>query len=117
MENYHDIDFIEVGIRIRDARKQQGLTQERAAELAFITGQFWSRIETGKERASVNTYRQIALILGITLDDLFYEEAYNMRLHKAFSSESLLESCTDNEKSIISETLFALKGILERNRT
>ena len=116
MENFHDIDFIKVGIRIRNARKEKGLTQERAAELAFITGQFWSRIETGRERASVNTYRQIGLILGFTLDDLFYEEADNMRLHRAFTSESILKDCTDNEKAIISETVFALKGILGRNR-
>ena len=117
MENFHDIDFIKVGIRIKSARIKKGLTQERAAELAFITAQFWSRIEKGKNRASVNTYRQIALILGFTLDDLFYEDADNMRLHRAFTIESLLKDCTDNEKAIISETVLALKGILERNRT
>ena len=116
MENHHYIDFKEVGTRIRNARKKQGLTQERAAEHAFITGQFWSALELGRERASVNTYRQVALVLGLTLDDIFYDEATNIRLRKAFSSEKLVEGFTANEKAIISETILALKNILERNR-
>ena len=116
MENFHDIDFKTVGARIRNARKTQGLTQEKAAEMAFITGQFWSLVESGRTRASVNTYRQITAVLGLTLDDIFYDDMVNIRLHKSFSKEELLTGCTVIEKAIISETMLALKGILERNR-
>ncbi len=59
-----------VGARIRSARRELGLTQEKAAELHLFTGQFWSLLESGRERASINTYLQIAAILGLTLDDL-----------------------------------------------
>ena len=116
MENYHDIDLKKVGARIRNGRKNLNLTQERAAERTFITGQFWSLVESGRERASVNTYRQIAAVLGLTLDDLFYDDATNIRLLKAFSKEGLLADCTVSEKVIITETMLALKEILERNR-
>lgn len=116
MENFHEIDLKVVGVRIRNARKEIGLTQERAAELSFITGQFWSLVESGRERASVTTYLQIAAVLGLTLDDLFYDDAVALRVHKSFSREGLLVDCSDYEKAIISESLFALKTILERNR-
>jgi len=116
MENYHEIDFKKVGARIRNARKKLNLTQERAAERTFITGQFWSLLESGRERASVNTYRQIAAVLGLTLDDIFYDDATSIRLLKAFSKEGLLADCTVSEKAIITETMLALKEILERNR-
>ena len=42
MENFYEIDLKVVGARIRSARRELGLTQEKAAELSFITGQFWS---------------------------------------------------------------------------
>ena len=116
MENYHDIDLKEVGARIRNARKKQGLTQEKAAERTFITGQFWSLVESGRERASVTTYRQIAAVLGLTLDDLFYDDATGIRLLKAFSKEGMFADCTVSEKVIITETMLALKEILVRNR-
>ena len=116
MANFHEIDFKVVGARIRSARKELGLTQEKAAELAFITGQFWSLIESGRERASINTYRQIAAVLGLTLDDLFYDEMMAQRAHKAFSRDGLLFGCTDYEKLVLSEAFLALKKILERNR-
>jgi len=117
MENYHNIDFKEVGERIRNVRKSLKLTQAKAAELSFITDQFWSRIELGHERASVNTYRQIAAVLGLTLDDIFYDDATRVRLHKSFTNDALLTDCSATEKAIIGETIFALKEILKRNRT
>jgi len=117
VENFFKIDLKVVGARIRSARRELGLTQEKAAELSFITGQFWSLLESGRERASINTYLQIAAILGLTLDDLFYDDAMALRVHKSFSYEGLLADCSDYEKAILSESLFALKTILERNRS
>jgi len=116
MENYYGIDLMEVGTRIKNARKELRLTQKKAAELALISSQYWSLLETGRERASVNAYLQIASVLELTLDDIFYDEVTSLRLQKAFSQESILADCTVSEKAIISETMLALKSILERNR-
>lgn len=105
-----------VGGRIRAARRALNLTQEKAAERTELTGQYWSLLETGRERGSVAAYLQIATALDLTLDDLFYDDTTNIRMQKAFSNEVLLEDCTAMEKAVIRETLLALKGILERNR-
>ena len=116
MENFHNIDLKQVGARIRNARKKNSLTQIKAAEQAFISSQYWSLIELGRERASVNTYRRIAAVLGLTLDDIFYDDVISMRLLKAFSKEGILVDCSVTEKTIIGETMLALKEILKRNR-
>lgn len=116
MENFHDVDFEQVGARICSARKKLKLTQQKAADQAFISSQYWSLLESGRERASVNTYRQITAVLGLTLDDIFYDDATSIRLHKAFSKEGILTDCTPSERAIIGEMMLALKGIFERNR-
>ena len=109
-------DVKSAGERIKSARLELGLTQEQAAERTELTGQYWSGIERGQERGSVNTYLQIAKALGVTLDDLFYDDAEARRIRKAFSREGLLAGCTAWEQAIASEVLLALKEILERNR-
>jgi len=116
MENYHEVDLKMVGERIRRARKNLRLTQAKASDMAYISSQYWSRIELGHERASVTTYRQIAAVLELTLDDLFYDDATSTRIRKAFSMEGMLVGCTATEKAIIGESMLALKGILERYR-
>ena len=116
MEKKYELNLQVVGRRIREARRNLRLTQEKAAERTELTGQYWSLLETGRERGSIIAYLQIAAALGLTLDDLFYDDVTNTRIQKAFSNEASLKDCTSVEKSIILETLFALKGILERNR-
>ena len=116
MKIIYETDLKKIGSRIRYARNKLRITQEHAAEQMSKTGQYWCLIETGKERASICTYQQICKILGLTLNDIFYDDAANMLLHKAFAKESLLLDCTDNEKAIISEIVLALKDSLKRNR-
>ncbi len=116
MEKIFRTDLKSVGRRIREARLGLGMTQERAAEQAGITGQYWSLIETGRMRGSVNTYLQIVSSLGLTLNDIFYNDAETSRFCKALSLDGLLSDCTDFEKTVISETILSLKDVLLRAR-
>ena len=117
MKKDQNIDLEKIGARIREARKAVNLTQEKAAEFSFISGQTWSLIETGRCGVRMSTYLQIAKVLGKTLDDIFCDDATSMRLYKAFSQEGILEGCSVSETAIIGEAMLALKEILKRNRT
>jgi hypothetical protein len=68
-------------------------------------------------RLDCGSVEKQAVILGLTLDDLFYDDAMALRVHKSFSYEGLLDDCSDYEKAILSESLLALKTILKRNRS
>ncbi len=116
MEKKYELNLQVVGGRIREARRNLRLTQEKAAERTELSGQYWSLLETGRERGSVIAYLQMAAALELTLDDLFYDDVTNIRIQKAYTRERLLIDCTAAERAIISETMYALKGVLERNR-
>jgi len=116
MENFYDIDFEKVGQQIKRARKSIGLSQEAAAGHAHISSQFWSSVELGRERASINTYRQIAAVLGLALNDIFYDDSEIARLHNSATRDELLSDCTLGEKEIISEVISALKVAMRKHR-
>ncbi|GHV19839.1 hypothetical protein FACS18949_02290 [Clostridia bacterium] len=115
MENYYLVDLRKVGQRIKTARRGRNLTQEKAGELANLTAQYWSLVENG-QRASVNAYLQIAAVLGLTLNDLFYENGDHKKAAQSISYSKLILGCTELERHLIDETLSWLAAILERFR-
>ena len=106
-----EIDLKIVGNRIRQARKRLMKTQEHISEIADISAQYWSAVETGRDRGSVNTYLQIAAALGVTLNDLFYSEAELIRMEKTDFEESLIE-CSEYEKTVLIEAILVFKNSL-----
>lgn len=59
-----------LGRKIRTLRKQQGLTQEKLAELAKIDYSYLNLIEAGKRNPSIKIIAKIARSLGTPLKDL-----------------------------------------------
>ena len=64
---------IDVGMRLRAVRKARRRTLRDVASAADITEGFLSQVERGKSNASVAVLRRIAVILGVTIGDLFQE--------------------------------------------
>lgn len=60
-----------VGQRIKKARKELGLTQEKLAEKLNMHYTTISRIETGSSNPPVQTINKIAKTLKIPLSELF----------------------------------------------
>lgn len=67
-----DISNEEIGKRIREIRKERSLTQEQLAELADISVDFLSLVETGRSSMSVQNLAKIAGALDVTSDYLIY---------------------------------------------
>ena len=63
----------EVGSRLREVRRAQHRTLRDVAEAAGISESFLSQVERAKVSASVATLRRIAVVLGVTVGDLFQE--------------------------------------------
>lgn len=60
-----------VGERIRKARKQRDLTQEKLADMVGVTSTYIGFIEQGQRVPSIKTADKIARVLRIKLSDLF----------------------------------------------
>ncbi|GLC80945.1 helix-turn-helix domain-containing protein [Lacrimispora brassicae] len=67
-----NINYVEIGNRIRTAREAQGLTQEEASEKCDITTPFYGNIERGDRKMSVETLFKISVGLGVSADDLLF---------------------------------------------
>jgi transcriptional regulator with XRE-family HTH domain len=63
----------EVGSRLREVRRGQHRTLREVAEAAGISESFLSQVERARVSASVATLRRIAVVLGVTVGDLFQE--------------------------------------------
>lgn len=64
------MDYRLLGARVQQARRINGLTQERLAEMAGISLSFMGHIERGTRKASVETLVALARALGVSTDAL-----------------------------------------------
>jgi transcriptional regulator with XRE-family HTH domain len=67
-----DIDYIDVGMRIRYFRRQKRITQEELAFRIESTAAYISSIECGKKKPSLQKLVQISEVLGVTVNDFIY---------------------------------------------
>lgn len=60
------MDYIDLGFKIRQLRRQKSLTQEQLAEIAGISPSFLGHIERGTRIASVDTLVALCNALEVT---------------------------------------------------
>ena len=65
--------YKQIGIRIKAARKNAGLTQEQLSELLGCSSSFISRLETGNISTSLEKLYEISETLNIGLEVLLYD--------------------------------------------
>jgi transcriptional regulator with XRE-family HTH domain len=59
------------GLRIREIRNQQGLSQLELAERSGLNRSYVSGIEQGKRNVSLEVMEKLARALGVEIKDLF----------------------------------------------
>lgn len=65
-----ELDYKAIGKRIKIARIQVDLTQEKLAEYVNLSPSHMSNIETGTTKVSLTTIVNIANALSVSVDDL-----------------------------------------------
>ena len=73
-----DLDFRAIGLKIRERRKHQGLTQEYVANQLDVNPSHVSNIECGHAKPSLTTLVRIANILQCSVD-YFLEGEYSFQ--------------------------------------
>ena len=63
-----------IALKLRDLRVERGLTQKQAAELARVTPETLSALESGKRPPYLPTLTKIARRYGVPLEVLVEEE-------------------------------------------
>ena len=70
MKNYEKLR-VQFGKKLRDLRKQRGITQEQLAEAASISVDFLSLVERGINAPSFETLEKLACALDVPVKQLF----------------------------------------------
>jgi len=108
------IDYLDIGARIRTERLNQKISQEKLAEMVGVGTTHISHIETGNTKLSIKVFIAIINALNLSSDELLRNH-----IHKAkhiFEGElaEIIKDCTDEEARIIADTAKALKISLRR---
>lgn len=101
--------------RIREVRRQQGISQAVLGKKCSLSTQYICQIETGKRSASLSALIKISDALGLSIGSLLYgihtsENDVDLKISE------LLCDCDACEKRIIFETISSLKKSLKENR-
>lgn len=106
-----------VGQRLREARKEAGLTLEEVAETVGVVRQavvFW---ETGKSYPTINNLRKITSLYGVTIDWLLAEQtAFSSKPNLHLKVESALRAASQDLPPEDMRTIFDLIGFLRERR-
>ncbi|MGO4344528.1 helix-turn-helix domain-containing protein [Paenibacillus sp. MCAF9] len=101
-----------VGEKIREVRKEKGLTQEQLGEMADFTYSYIGRIERGQKNISLQNLDRIARILDVPVHRLFdYEYEYSKLTNKGKLVSGILDMLIKQDESDLSKSKVILKEI------
>lgn len=109
------IDYRLLGRRVAEFRRRHRLTQAQLAEKAGVTTQFISQIETAKYRPGLQTLVDLAMALEVSIDELLIGNQYEDHQTVEKIIQEAVAGCNRYEKTVLYETMAALKTILKNN--
>lgn len=106
-------DYAAVGKRIQHYRLAIGKTQEELAELASLSPNYLSNLETGKSAGSLDKYYSIAQVLGVTVDMLIDNTSNRASTNDYLFSNQLfplISSLSLNQRKMLLDFVDLLNG-------
>lgn len=107
-----DLNYTDIGMRIRAARKSRRLTQANLGEMANVEPSNISHIERAATKLSLPTLVSIANALGVTLDELVCGSLIKNKHITNKNIDNLISDCSPDELKAISEMIKTTKKII-----
>ncbi len=111
------VNYILIGKRVREVRKQRNISQALLGEKAGLSPQYVSQVETGRKKASLQALIHLARALEVSADTPLYGNLGKNALEYQRDVSELLEDCTDFERRVLFEVMGAVKKIVRDNLT
>ena len=112
----NEINYVEIGNRIRLERDKFDMTREKLAELLNLSPYFLGQIERGERKMSISTLINISECLHISIDYLFFEQV-NINTNNNNNNNvlhSLIDKCSEKEVNVIEGLIKLLLPHLAR---
>lgn len=109
------MDYKRIGLRIRNARRKKGISQERVCEMVGLSLSHMSNIETGNTKMSLPVLVAIANVLGVTTDDLLYDCIRENKKIYLKEIDDMLKDCDEFEIQVMTDIMKAVKTSLREH--
>ena len=103
------IDYKDIGARIRAERTKQKISQEKLAEMVDVGVTHISHIETGNTIPSIKVFVAIINALNLSSDELLRNHIQKAKHIFEGELANIIKDCTGEETRIITDTVTALK--------
>ena len=107
-----NLDYKDIGLRIKRFRMDKGLSQEELANAVLINSRHISNIENGRRYPSLELIVTIANTLDVTSDDLLTGNLNRSSSTAGSEVHRLLLDCNDNEMKMLIRVLQFAKELL-----
>lgn len=111
----NELNYEELGNRIKKYRKGMGLSQEHLAELVGVDPSNISHIERARTKVSLPTLVKIANALQVSLDQLTCDSVGASSYLIQNDIAELLADCTPQEVKIIRDIISVTKDSIRKN--
>lgn len=101
------MDKVILGLRIREARKEQGISQQVLAEKADTGAVYLGEIERGLKVPSLNTFIRIAEALNVSADYLLRDELTSSKEYVFDEITQKLKNLTPKQRKTAIDILDA----------
>ena len=105
-------DYKALGKRIKIARINADMTQNRLSTMLEMSPSHMSNIETGSTRISLTALVSIANALGVTVDDLLYDSIVHARPQLEREIQQIVDSRDDYELRVVKEVTHSVVDAL-----
>ena len=95
------LDYGIIGQRLKKARTENNLTQEKLAEKLDVSIAFLSRIERGSSHISLKRLSQICDILGISEGSILNGSSNNSNTYLTSEFDEILRNTTPEKQKLI----------------
>ena len=109
-----EIDYREIGLRIREARKMLHLTQEVASEYCDITPSYYGNLERGDKVMSVETLMKISQGLHVSKDYLLFGDEGDAETAITAVVENVQRECDEKQFERYMAIIEALSLIVHK---
>ena len=108
-----ELNYKLIGVRVRAVRLEKGYTQEYTSELADISPQHYSKIESGGTKLSLPCLVRISNALGITPNDLLMDSVDNSAPELSKEIAAVYSDCSQDEIFLMISQAKNIKNTLK----
>ncbi|EMS74292.1 hypothetical protein H318_14518 [Enterococcus durans IPLA 655] len=107
-KNNNKFDFKPLGLAIKEARLNKGLTREQVGNMIKIAPRYLTNIENKGQQPSFHVLYDLVTLLNISLDGFILGESNSNKSSKRLQVEAQLDDLNEDELMIIGNVIKAI---------